>query len=379
MNTQTKRSNTNAFWMLLTVVLLPCSVLMNARAAVFELDALGEDLRRAIIVRVTLSPNDLAGLVDIAVANGPPRANFGNPPHILIEYFDFDGAFLGQHHEWDPRWVFEEENEGGHSTEILDEATGTFLVPLSGRLAELRISRLDAEGTPSLLLRVNTVGTVTDFCLQNPTMAICEGFNRPPVADAAGPYNVIIGQAVVLDGSLSTDPEGDTLTYTWDLDGDALFGESATDSVYGNEQGVTPSFSTASIAAPGTMQVALRVCDVFDQCDTDSATVNIQSNPTTGDTDADGIPDSVDLCPGTDVPESVPQAAEGLGRNRWALLGSDGQFVQAPPQSGTTHSFSLADTRGCSCEQIVAAAGLGGGHLKNGCSTSAMLNWVSGL
>lgn len=376
MNTQTKRSKSNTFWVFLIAVLMPFTVLMNAKAAVFELNALGEDLRRAMIVKVTLSSPDAAELVELSVANGPPRANFGNPAQVLIEYYDLEGELLGQHHEWDPRWVFDEEDEGDHGIEILDEATGTFLVPLSGRLAELRISTLDAEGTPSLLLRVNTVGTVTDFCLHNTAIAICEGFNRPPVADAGGPYNVIVGQAVVLDGGLSQDPEGGALNYAWDLDGDAIYGESTADSVFGNEQGVTPSFSAAQIVVPEAIQVAIKVCDVFDVCNTDSAIVNVLGDPNAGDTDADGIPDALDICPSTRLPESVPLAADGLGRNRWAILGSDGKFVQAPPQSGTKHSFSLADTRGCSCEQIVAEAGLGDAHLKIGCSTSNMLDWV---
>ncbi|MEE8368340.1 MAG: hypothetical protein V3S30_08475 [Thermoanaerobaculia bacterium] len=48
----------------------------------------------------------------------------------------------------------------------------------------------------------------------------------------------------------------------------------------------------------------------------------------------------------------------------------------APPQAGSKRSFSIADTGGCSCEQIVAEVGLGGAHLKFGCSTSVMLAWV---
>ncbi len=92
-----------------------------------------------------------------------------------------------------------------------------------------------------------------------------------------------------------------------------------------------------------------------------------------GDSDADGVLDNDDMCPGTAIPEAAP--TRRFGKNRWALTdGTD--FEQAPPQAGSKRSFSTADTGGCSCEQIVAAAGIGGGHLKFGCSTSVMLAWV---
>ncbi|GEM_PF-6075168 len=45
-------------------------------------------------------------------------------------------------------------------------------------------------------------------------------------------------------------------------------------------------------------------------------------------------------------------------------------------RSPAKHIFTIFDTRGCSCEQIVAAEGLGGGHLMHGCSEGVMKNWI---
>ena len=98
------------------------------------------------------------------------------------------------------------------------------------------------------------------------------------------------------------------------------------------------------------------------------------------DQDDDGIRDGLDNCPGTDdLPESVVPTRGQLHKNRWALQNGDGTFVQALPQAGSVFSFDIADTHGCTCEQIIEAAGLGIAHTRNGCSTSAMLDWISNL
>ena len=96
------------------------------------------------------------------------------------------------------------------------------------------------------------------------------------------------------------------------------------------------------------------------------------------DDDNDGVDDALDACPATT--EDAPESSLGLNRNRWALEIIDdtitGVFVQAPPQSGSVFSFTIQQTRGCSCSQIVSMQGLGGAHLERGCSTGAMLDWI---
>ncbi|MDD5103220.1 MAG: hypothetical protein PHX93_02365 [Candidatus Peribacteraceae bacterium] len=70
------------------------------------------------------------------------------------------------------------------------------------------------------------------------------------------------------------------------------------------------------------------------------------------DDDGDGIANAEDFCPGTYVPEAVP--TEFMLFNRYALMGTTGIFRQGPRK--TVSSFSLSDTRGCSCEQLVDVA-----------------------
>ncbi|MDF1552331.1 MAG: PKD domain-containing protein, partial [Deferrisomatales bacterium] len=86
--------------------------------------------------------------------------------------------------------------------------------------------------------------------------------NEPPVADANGPYTVDEGAPATLDGSGSWDPNGDALSYEWDLDGDGQF-----DDAVGVE-------ATHAWADDGVYPVALRVSDTL-LADTASSTVTV--------------------------------------------------------------------------------------------------------
>ncbi len=70
--------------------------------------------------------------------------------------------------------------------------------------------------------------------------------NRAPTADAGGPYSGMSGVAIEFDGSGSTDPDGDALTYAWDF-GDGGTGAGA--------------LASHSYGVGGTYDVTLRVND----------------------------------------------------------------------------------------------------------------------
>jgi hypothetical protein len=98
-----------------------------------------------------------------------------------------------------------------------------------------------------------------------------------------------------------------------------------------------------------------------------------------GDDDTDGVFDEVDFCPGTVLPEAVPTSGRLLP-NRFALTGDGpGQTFATGGRGQTRQRFTIFDTRGCSCEQIIDHLGLGQGHRAHGCSIGVMRNFIRQL
>ena len=98
------------------------------------------------------------------------------------------------------------------------------------------------------------------------------------------------------------------------------------------------------------------------------------------DDDGDGVLNVADVCPATSIPEAVPSVR--LNVNRFALVDGDGTFDTVAPYGGgrgPMRTFSITDTGGCSCDQIISELGLGQGHTRFGCSISAMEDWISAL
>ena len=73
-----------------------------------------------------------------------------------------------------------------------------------------------------------------------------------PTADAGGPYDLVFGNDLVLDGSASYDPNVSIIAYEWDLDGNNTFGDVS---------GVMPTVDWTTLES---LLGTLSVDDVFD-------------------------------------------------------------------------------------------------------------------
>jgi glucose/arabinose dehydrogenase/PKD repeat protein len=92
--------------------------------------------------------------------------------------------------------------------------------------------------------------------------------NQPPIAVAtADPTNGPAPLTVAFDGSASSDPDGDALTYAWDLDGDGAFDDATA---------VTASYTYTQ---PGTYTATLRVTDPSGASGASSVTISAGNSP----------------------------------------------------------------------------------------------------
>ena len=105
---------------------------------------------------------------------------------------------------------------------------------------------------------------LTSSCASS--MEAAFGPNQPPVADAGGPYTTDEGVDVALDATGSSDPDGDTVTYEWDLDNDGQFDDST-----------SPSPLFTLVGQDGVYTVRVRVTDTYGESSTASSTVTVDN------------------------------------------------------------------------------------------------------
>jgi hypothetical protein len=126
--------------------------------------------------------------------------------------------------------------------------------------------------------------------------------NRPPVANAGPDKTVFVGDTVVLDGSGSTDADGNALTYKWSLT--VPQGSTATLS---NPGAVNPSFTADR---PGQYVAQLVVNDGTVGSNPDTVTITTGNSPPVADAGPDqtaSVGDTVTLdgTGSTDVDEDI--------------------------------------------------------------------------
>ena len=140
----------------------------------------------------------------------------------------------------------------------------TFTAPSSDAVLTFRLTVKDKYGA---------IGT--DFATVSIQTSPAASSNSPPQANAGDGQTVNPGETVTLNGSESSDPDSDTLTYQWKQ----LFA-SKTDAASASGVGITGSASaTATFTAPiaaGTLAFRLTVSDDNGGVDWDVASVRVK-------------------------------------------------------------------------------------------------------
>ena len=125
---------------------------------------------------------------------------------------------------------------------------------------------VDVPGTYSVQLVVND-GKADS----KPDIVNINTENSPPVAIAGADQTVLVGRTVALDGSSSTDVDGDPLTYNWSITSMPV-GSTA---VLSDPSAVSPSFT---VDAPGIYTVQLIVNDGMVNSEPDSVDISTDNS-----------------------------------------------------------------------------------------------------
>jgi hypothetical protein len=163
--------------------------------------------------------------------------------------------------------------------------------------------------------------------------------NRPPVANAGGPYTVAEGGSVTLTAANSTDPEqaASALSYAWDLNGNGIFGEVGPSATHGDELGMNVTFNAGDLDGPGTYTVSVLVTDVGGLTSVATATINVVNTPPTAVFTADtNVPEGSDATVRFLSPFDPSAADTNAGFTYSFDFNNDGHFEVSGPVSVAT-------------------------------------------
>lgn len=156
----------------------------------------------------------------------------------------------------------------------------------------------------------------------------------------------------------------DVLTYTWDLDGDNVFGETGTAAARGNETGRAPTFVAGTADGPATLPVVLRVTDGAGRVATASTTVTVLNTPpaVTVAGSSDGVPN---VAMTFKLTASDPSAVDTLARFTFRVDYGDGTVTTYPPigrvKDPSSQTASHTYTKRGTYRMVVTATDKNGG------------------
>ncbi|SHK74154.1 Cadherin domain-containing protein [Desulfatibacillum alkenivorans DSM 16219] len=202
----------------------------------------GGALEFALTVRDYCQESTRTCIVNVTAADDPPTANAGADQTVSADAtVTLDGSASADARK--AIATYEWEQVGGPEVVLAGEDTATpaFTAPTvleAGAALEFRLTVANEQGFKA-----------QDFCIVNVT-----GANDPPTANAGAGLNVAEGANVILNGSASSDPEGDVLYFWRQVSGPSV--------CLSDPTAQTPAFVAPSVAAPGgAVEMELIVMD----------------------------------------------------------------------------------------------------------------------
>lgn len=150
-----------------SLVLLLTPALVLGQGA--DLNQIGTDPRRALIVEVMLNADGSTEFIESYVSNTEPGTWISNPQQIQVEALDRTDSVIGAVYEWDPRWQFiqrgmpDDEGNFGEQLEVLDAAPGSFSILFNHMTDRIRLTDVEAM---SELITIDVRPVVETWCYE---------------------------------------------------------------------------------------------------------------------------------------------------------------------------------------------------------------------
>ncbi len=202
---------------------------------------------------------------------------------------------------------------------------------------------VDLPGSYVAELVVND-GTVDS----NPDTITVDTENSPPVADAGPDQTVFVTDTVMLDGSASSDVDGDLLSFDWSL----VSTPAGSFATIGDPASVMPTFEAD---LPGTYVAQLVVNDGTVDSDPDTVTIDTENSPPVADAGPDQtvfVTDTVTL----DGSGSSDVDGDGL-TYFWSLTSVPAGSLAALSNAGAVMPTFTADLPGTYVAQLIVNDG----------------------
>ena len=231
-----------------------------------------------------IGENRISG--DVYVLNVTVHPVTGSAFSGVIQYEDADGSIKGF---YSPPFI---KPRPEHAIELVRGTPGNIEYPIlglggtiGGRFGSVPDNTIKwsglAGGTYYLRFNYRRSDGVLVWCLSPPfeippgetkqceyTIRNCPPMGEEPAADAGGPYTANEGSSVLITAS-GSDPDGDPLTFAWDLDNDGTY----------ERPGQSITFSVAGLDGPSRHSITVQVIDSNGLSVIDQATVTLLNVP----------------------------------------------------------------------------------------------------
>jgi len=198
-------------------------------------------------------------IVTVSWVNIAPVANAGDDqtlPEVQTVQLDASASRDADDGIASYQW----QQTGGATVQLSDAAA------VRPTFAPVQVGPQGASLTFRLTVTDNGGLQASDSCVVNLTSE-----NRPPVADAGSDQSVTAGDEVTLDGSGSTDPDQDPITYLWKQTAGAPV-------VLSDTGAVKPVFTAPALSGSAeTLEFLLTIGDQGGLQSTDTCTIRVQS------------------------------------------------------------------------------------------------------